>query len=136
MSCRGVEPVCTNNELREYFSAKGLTYDSIDEGDILILCMMLQKELKKSNKAGETSVTMTLSKRVDMKKATNGHITECYIYMNAHYFTRRECISFNRDGWIGFAGWADDGNTNPLRRAFLAWCDYLAEGGEADGKAD
>lgn len=56
--------------------------------------------------------------------------------MNAHYFTRRECISFNRDGWIGFAGWADDGNTNPLRRAFLAWCDYLAEGGEADGKAD
>ncbi len=74
MSCRGFEPVCTNNELREYFSAKGLTYDSIDEGDILILCMMLQKELKKSNKAGETSVTMTLSKRVDMKKATNGHI--------------------------------------------------------------
>ena len=63
MSCRGFEPVCTNNELREYFSAKGLTYDSIDEGDILILCMMLQKELKKSNKAGETSVTMTLSKR-------------------------------------------------------------------------
>ena len=65
MSCRGFEPVCTNNELREYFSAKGLTYDSIDEGDILILCMMLQKELKKSNKAGETSVTMTLSKRVN-----------------------------------------------------------------------
>lgn len=27
MSCRGFEPVCTNNELREYFSAKGLTYD-------------------------------------------------------------------------------------------------------------
>lgn len=76
MSCRGFEPVCTNNELREYFSAKGLTYDSIDEGDILILCMMLQKELKKSNKAGETSVTMTLSKRVDMKKATNGHILQ------------------------------------------------------------
>ena len=76
------------------------------------------------------------AKEIDMKKATNGHITECYIYMNAHYFTRRECISFNRDGWIGFAGWADDGNTNPLRRAFLAWCDYLAEGGEADGKAD
>lgn len=67
-------------------------------------------------------------------KPTNGHITECYIYMNAHYFTRRECISFNRDGWIGFAGWADDGNTNPLRHAFLAWCDYLAEGGGADGK--
>ena len=130
MSCRGFEPVCTTNEAREFFKNRGLSYDSIHEGDILILCMMLQKELKKSNKAGETSVTMTLSKRVDMKKKSNGSITECYIYMNAHYFTRRECISFNRDGFIGFAGWADQGNTNPLLRAFLEWCNYLAEGGD------
>lgn len=130
MSCRGFEPVCTTNEAREFFKNRGLSYDSIHEGDILILCMMLQKELKKSNKAGETSVAMTLSKRVDMKKKSNGSITECYIYMNAHYFTRRECISFNRDGFIGFAGWADQGNTNPLLRAFLEWCNYLAEAGD------
>ena len=130
MSCRGFEPVCTTNEAREFFKNRGLSYDSIHEGDILILCMMLQKELKKSNKAGETSVTMTLSKRVDVKKKSNGSITECYIYMNAHYFTRRECISFNRDGFIGFAGWADQGNTNPLLRAFLEWCNYLAEAGD------
>ena len=130
MSCRGFEPVCTTNEAREFFKNRGLSYDSIHEGDILILCMMLQKELKKSNKAGETSVTMTLSKRIDMKKKSNGSITECYIYMNAHYFTRRECISFNRDGFIGFAGWADQGNTNPLLRAFLEWCNYLAEAGD------
>lgn len=130
MSCRGFEPVCTTNEAREFFKNRGLSYDSIHEGDILILCMMLQKELKKSNKAGETSVTMTLSKRIDMKKKSNGSITECYIYMNAHYFTRRECISFNRDGFIGFAGWADQGNTNPLLRAFLEWCKYLAEAGD------
>lgn len=131
MSCRGFEPVCTTNEAREFFKSRGLSYDSIHEGDILILCMMLQKELKKSNKAGETSVTMTLSKRVDMKKKSNGSITECYIYMNAHYFTRRECISFNRDGFIGFAGWADQGNTNPILRAFLEWCNYLAEAGDS-----
>lgn len=130
MSCRGFEPVCTTNEAREFFKNRDLSYDSIHEGDILILCMMLQKELKKSNKAGETSVTMTLSKRIDMKKKSNGSITECYIYMNAHYFTRRECISFNRDGFIGFAGWADQGNTNPLLRAFLEWCNYLAEAGD------
>ena len=130
MSCRGLEPVCTTNEASEFFKNRGLSYDSIHEGDILILCMMLQKELKKSNKAGETSVTMTLSKRIDMKKKSNGSITECYIYMNAHYFTRRECISFNRDGFIGFAGWADQGNTNPLLRAFLEWCNYLAEAGD------
>lgn len=31
---------------------------------------------------------------------------------------------------IGFAGWADIGNRNPLLRGFLKWCDYLAEGEE------
>ena len=135
MSCRGFEPVCATNDAREYFKSKGLTYDSISEGDILILSMMLEKELKKSNKAGETSVsTITLSKKVDMKKKTNGHIMCCFLYVNSHYFERREAISFNRDGFIGFAGWADQGNTNPLLRAFLKWCDYLAEGEEADGR--
>ena len=29
----------------------------------------------------------------------------------------------------GFAGWADQGNVNPLLRAFLRWCDYLTEEG-------
>lgn len=131
MNCRGFEAVCTTNEAREYFKNKGLTYDSISEGDILILSMMLEQELKKSNKSGETSVsTMTLSKKIDMKKKTNGHIICCFLYMNSHYFTQREAISFNRDGFIGFAGWADTGNTNPLLRGFLKWCDYLAEGEE------
>lgn len=132
MNCRGFEAVCTTNEAREYFKNKGLTYDSITEGDILILAMMLEKEIKKSNKAGETSTsTITLSKKVDMKKKTNGHIICCFLYVNSHYFEQREAISFNRDGFIGFAGWADQGNTNPLLRAFLKWCDYLAEGEDA-----
>ena len=121
-------PVCTNNECRQYFVDKGLTYKDITEGDILTLVMMLNQELKKSNKAGETSVnTMHLSEKKIIKTKSNGTITECYLYMNSHYFTRRECISFNKDGFIGFAGWADDGNTNPIRRAFLRWCDSLAE---------
>lgn len=132
MTCGGFEAVCTCNEAREYFISKGLTYDNITEGDILILSMMLEKELKKSNKSGETSVsTMTLSKKIDMKKKSNGHIIYCFLYMNSHYFTQREAVSFNRDGYIGFAGWADQRNTNPLLRGFLKWCDYLAEGEEA-----
>lgn len=45
----------------------------------------------------------------------------------AENIERRECISFNADGWIGFAGWADQGNTNPILRAFIEWCDVLAK---------
>ena len=107
--------VCTTQEARDYFSKCGLTYDDITEGDILVLVMLLNKELKKSNKNHETSTgEMRLSKR-------------CFIYMNSYYFTQRECISFYQDGFIGFAGWADTGNTNPILRAFLKWCDIMKE---------
>lgn len=124
-------PVCSTQEARDYFARKGLTYDDITEGDILVLIMLLNKHIKKANKENETSVsTMRLSEKVDIKRKSNGTIITCFLYMNSHYFTRRECISFNRDGFIGFAGWADQGNTNPILRAFLEWCDYLAEGGK------
>lgn len=127
MSCRGFEAVCTSEEARQYFRDKGLSYHDITEGDILSLLMLLNREIKKSNKAGETSVsTMHMSSKIYMKKRTNGTIIKCFLYINSHYFTQREAISFNQDGFIGFAGWADQDNTNPLLRAFLRWCDDLA----------
>ena len=132
MSCRGFEAVCTNEEARQYFRRKGLSYHDITEGDILSLLMLLNREIKKSNKAGETSVsTMHMSSKIYMKKRTNGTIINCFLYVNSHYFTRREAISFNEDGFIGFAGWADQRNTNPLLRAFLRWCDDLAAAKDA-----
>lgn len=132
MSCRGFDAVCTNEEARQYFRDKGLSYHDITEGDILSLLMLLNLEIKKSNKAGETSVsTMHMSIKIYMKKRTNGTIIKCFLYINSHYFTQREAISFNEDGFIGFAGWADQGNTNPLLRAFLRWCDDLAAAKEA-----
>ena len=131
---RGFESVCTNDEARAYFKECGLTYKDITEGDILLLVLLINRELKKSNKVGETSVnTMSLSKKIDIKKNTNGTIKTCFLYMNSHYFTRREAISFNQDGFIGFAGWADGGNLNPLKRAFLAWCDQLKAESEVSG---
>lgn len=132
MSCRGFDAVCTTKEARQYFRDKGISYHDITEGDILSLLMLLNREIKKSNKAGETSVsTMHMSSKISMKKRTNGTIIKCFLYINSHYFTRREAISFNEDGFIGFAGWADQGNTNPLLRAFLRWCDDLAAAKEA-----
>ena len=129
MECRGFENVCSSDEARAYFTENGLTYSDITEGDLLTLVILLNRELKKSNKRGETSVnTITLSKKMDVKKRSNGTIETAFLYVNSHYFTRREAISFNRDGFIGFCGWADTGNANPIKRAFLAWCDILKEG--------
>ena len=121
-------PACSNNEARDCFWKSGLTYEDVTTGDILALVMMLNEEIKKSNKAGETSVnTMRLSSKIIKKCRSNGTITECYLLLNSHYFRQRECISFNRDGFIGFAGWADDQNLNPIKRAFIRWCKELSK---------
>lgn len=40
---------------------------------------------------------------------------------------REKIASLVADGFIGFAGWADQGNTNPILRAFLEWCDIVAD---------
>lgn len=125
-----IKAVMTNNEAREYFKIKGLTYDDIKEGDILTLVMLLNKHIKLAVKNHEMSTdSMYMSSKIDMKKKTNGSIIFCFLYMNSHYFTQRECISFNKDGFIGFAGWADQGNTNPIIRAFIEWCDQLENAG-------
>jgi hypothetical protein len=121
------EAVCSNQDCRDKFARLGLTYDDITEGEILALVMLLNREIRKSNRIGETSVNTTrLSRKMAIKHKPTGQITECYLYMNSHYYTQRECISFSKNGFIGFAGWADDGNLNPIRRAFLEWCDKLA----------
>lgn len=87
----------------------------------------LEDKLSEAVKDCETSMgSMYLSRRIDLKRKTNGTLISCFLYVNSHYFERRECISFNANGWIGFAGWADQGNTNPILRAFIEWCDALA----------
>lgn len=117
----GILPVCTNNEARAYFAGKGLTYADVTEGDILALVMLLNKHIKKANKDCETSMgSMYLSRRIDLKRKANGTLISCFLYVNSHYFERRECISFNANGW------ADQGNTNPILRAFIEWSDALA----------
>ena len=91
-------PVCSNNDARAYFAQKGLTYDDITEGDILTLVMLLNKHIKLAVKNHEMSTdSMYMSSKIDMKKKTNGSIICCFLYMNSHYFTQRECISFNKD---------------------------------------
>lgn len=112
---------------RDYFKEKELNYENVTEGDIGVLFILLNKHVKQANKAGTMSTnTMRMSTKIKGKYNRNGTIKECYLYLNSHYFTQREAISFNPDGFIGFAGWADDGNKAPLISAFMEWVETLA----------
>lgn len=94
------------NEARKYFNHTRLRYSDINEGDILVLCMLLQKELK--SEKYDVSVNMRLSQRIETTYRLDGQLVECSTFVNSHYFKNRECITFNPDGFIGFCGWADE----------------------------
>ena len=106
-------PVCTNNEARAYFTEKGLTYDDITDGQILALVLLLNEEIKRSNKTGETSVsTMSLSRVVKSKHKSNGSITECYLFNPGTWsYGNVEAtfsnFNYSSDGWVN----DDDGIT-------------------------
>lgn len=118
--------ISNGNEARQYFEDCGLTYNDITSGDICILVMLLNKNIKKACKNNEMSVTtMRMSEKIKNKYTTAGGLKECYLFINSHYFTQRECISFTKDGFIGFCGWADSRNTKPIVDSFMQWCDYL-----------
>ena len=122
----------TRDEARARFAELGIEYGRIYEGDIEVLYMLTNKAVKRfANEppVKDSITTMHMSKRVKVDKRTNGTIRGAYLFVNSYYFTQREAISFNPNGFIGFAGWASDNNVQPFLEAFMKWCDYM-EGGE------
>lgn len=117
----------TNNEAREYFKNKQLSYNIITKDGVIALKELIKKELRISIKHNECDDKLKMSQKIRFYTDDNSNMTDCYLYLNSDYFTRRECVSFNSDGFIGFAGWACTDNTQPILRAFIKWCDVMAE---------
>lgn len=118
--------ITTSDQARDLYKAKGLSYDDITSGEICVLVMLLNKHIKQACKKGKMSAdTMRMSEKINSKYRTNGKLIECFLHVNSHYFTRRECISFNEDGFIGFCGWADSRNQQPILDAFVEWTECL-----------
>lgn len=113
----------TNDDARQLFKDH-LKYCDIFEGDILLLIMLINKELKLHRKI-EKEMKLTLSLKYHYKKEKDGSLKELYLCCNGSYFKKREAISFESSKWIGFAGWASTKNTYPFISAFVTWVKLL-----------
>lgn len=118
----------SSEKVRSYFDSH-LSYDQITENDIEALRGYVCLECARHNRDvvnGTRGVRMwtPCSKRyspiVRMSKEHEG-IQEAYLFIDGPYFKGREAISFNRDGFVGFAGWADSANLQPFLQAFMDW---------------
>lgn len=101
-----------NSDSRDYFKKLELSYKDSNEH------LNRLKELLVDHFKCHKEFPMRLSKIVHFES----EYSTIYLYVNGSYFKRRECISFNRDGFIGFAGWADSNNVQPILKAFNQWC--------------
>ena len=116
----------TNNEAREAFKAMGLTYSDIGSKEFFDLVKRLDEALPSHE----------FKMRVSRKPKSNapkiifddcGKMKEAYIRCDSNYFYGREAISFNADGFIGFAGWASSKNTQIFLNVFFIWADSIAQ---------
>lgn len=124
----------TREETRAYFKSKELTYKNIDLDDLHYLKILLNeqfnlqcKERFLAQKKPTYWVCVNDAKYYKGKYADDGSLICAYLTGKGTYFSAREVISFNSDGFIGFCGEADIQNMQPVLTAFCEWCDWLQQ---------
>jgi len=106
----------TRDEARKAFADAGLDYGILDRKSLQELRSRIDRELKT---AGYMEGTYRMRMSLDFRETPNG--TYAALRCKSHYFENREAVTFNPDGFIGFAGWADDTNVQPILKAFAKW---------------
>ena len=115
----------TTEELREYFKDNKLDYNILHSNIMFELKKLIEYKLLEFNKNATNKMLMTLSpiKTKDYEfDMDNGGLKFFYFKVDSDYFKGREAISFNKDGFIGVAGWASSNNEKPITDAFKKWC--------------
>ena len=110
----------TRQDARDAWSRSGLTYDALTPQSMERLRALLDAEMRSGEYLRGTFRASQKPKRL----RCGSYDIRC----SAWYFTgrqARQCVTFEPSGFIGFAGWSDDTNLQPIVRAFMAWCDEL-----------
>ena len=121
----------TPDEMRRLWADLGVGYDGLNGNDLDMLKAMLGEELCRHNLSagGQSSaVRMRVGKcdarwKSDVLRTAESEdaLLHAFIRVDGPYFSGREALSFNRGGFVGFAGWADSVNVRPFLKAFGRW---------------
>lgn len=111
----------TRNDARAAFTSGGLSYAVLTSSNLRRLRALVNEAMRES---GLIKGTYRCRQRGAIKEAVGGRFAE--LRCRSFYFDNREVVTFNPDGFIGFAGWADAQNVQPILAGFVAWCRELA----------
>lgn len=112
-------------QAREYFKKCNLTYEDIDMNDIYQLISILNKEIFNDNILIMMNEPKFKGKGKSVILDKNNKIVYVGLKVKGNYFSDREAITFNEDGFIGFCGWADMKRTLIFTNGFIEWCNFL-----------
>lgn len=118
------------HDAREGFKAAGLTYADATPENLRRLRQLINSSMIIS---GAILGTFRARQRWHVQETPSGTYRE--LRCKADYFDDREAITFNTDGFIGFAGWADAGNVAPIVTAFNAWVAELSAAKQQEKQA-
>ena len=93
--------------------------------DVKMLASLLGVELCRHTleEVGEGSSALEMWVGDVLTGCERGPVGSFKICVDGPYFMRREAISLEPSGFIGFAGWADSCNERPFLCAFARWLD-------------
>lgn len=112
-------------QAREIWLDAGFDYSVLTVPKVEMLVGLLSIEL--SSFAMDGGMEMSVGDKTIWKDGDLTRTVWCEISVNGPYFSNREAITFNRDGSIGFAGWATTNNLEPFIKAFVLWVEWLKE---------
>lgn len=103
------------DEARDVFARSGMTYASLTAPLLRDLRKRMDLRMKA---AGLIKGTFRMRRSCIFKPGARFFAG---LLCKSYYFDDREAVSFNPDGFIGFAGWADDQNIQPIVMGFKDW---------------
>lgn len=109
----------TRDKTRAHWANAGFGYDILTPARLMRLRELIDTEMRRSG------LSIHASRSAVITRAPDGR-PWAYIRCLSTHFTNRECVTFNPDGFVGFAGWADDTNVQPILAAFCAWVDEIS----------
>lgn len=106
----------TRDEARAAWERAGLTNATVTRDTLKRLRELINNQMKAS---GCMRGTFRCRQRGTIEQTPRGPYAA--LLCKSDYFDGREAVSFNTDGFVGFAGWADSTNVQPILAGFEAW---------------
>jgi hypothetical protein len=116
----------SRQDARDAWEKAGFNYLYLTIGRLQMLRDLINEEMKSSNLIPSSlggKGTFRMNSSIKSNIGFDGIQAE--LTCKSRHFEKREAVTFNGNGFIGFGGWADEQNIQPILSGFLKWIEWL-----------